>query len=127
VILVGTLCGDGGDGHLLGCGTGDVAQPAFGEDVDSEVTALFGPLVVLLGQDGADQPDQRCPVGEDADDVGAAADLPVQPFLGARRQSGPVVPFPRWWGCVSRTGQPARFDGLGFDRPFDWLVYGCDI
>jgi hypothetical protein len=83
VILVGTLCGDGGDGHLLGfgCGIGEVAQPAFGEDVEAEVTALFGPFVVLLGQDGTDQPDQRCPVGEDADDIGAAPDLPVQPFL----------------------------------------------
>jgi hypothetical protein len=30
---------------------------------------------VLLGQDGADEPDDRVAVGEDADDVGAAADL----------------------------------------------------
>jgi hypothetical protein len=29
----------------------------FGEDVDAEVAALFGPFVVLLSQDGADQPD----------------------------------------------------------------------
>jgi Phage integrase family len=43
---------------------------------------LLGPLIVLLGQDGADQTDWRCPIGEDADDVGAAADFPVQPFLG---------------------------------------------
>jgi FAD/FMN-containing dehydrogenase len=30
----------------------------------------------------ADQADQRGPVGKDADDVGAAADLAVQSFLG---------------------------------------------
>jgi len=41
---------------------------------------LFGPFVVLLGEDGADEPDQGVAVGEDADDVGAAADLPVEPF-----------------------------------------------
>ena len=43
---------------------------------------MFGPFVVLLGEDGADEPDQGVAVGEDADDVGAAADLPVEPFVG---------------------------------------------
>jgi hypothetical protein len=38
------------------------------------------PLVVLLEQDRADQPDDRSFVGEDADDVGAALDLLVEPF-----------------------------------------------
>jgi hypothetical protein len=42
---------------------------------------LLGPFVVLLSQDGADQPDQRGAVGEDADHNGAAAGLPVQPLL----------------------------------------------
>jgi hypothetical protein len=37
---------------------------------------------VLFGQDCADEPCQCCPVGKDADDVGAAADLPIEPFLG---------------------------------------------
>jgi hypothetical protein len=37
---------------------------------------------VLFGQDRADQADQGVAAGEDPDDVGAAADLPVQPFLG---------------------------------------------
>ena len=68
-------------------------EPAFGEDVEAEVAALFGPFVVLLGQDGADQADQGGPVGEDADDVGAAADLPVQPFLGV---VGPDLPPDRF-------------------------------
>jgi len=35
---------------------------------------------VLLGQDGADEADQSGAVGEDADDVGAAADLAVEAF-----------------------------------------------
>ena len=54
----------------------------LGEDVEADVAAHLGPLVVLFGQDGADQADQAGAVGEDADDVGAAADLPVEPFLG---------------------------------------------
>lgn len=41
--------------------------------IEAEVAALPGPLVVLLGQDGPDQADDRVTVGEDAPDVGAAA------------------------------------------------------
>ena len=37
---------------------------------------------MLFGQDGADEADQRVAVGEDADDVGAPADLLVEPLLG---------------------------------------------
>ena len=66
VWFVHLLCGDGVDG--LGPG----------EDVESEVAAAFGPFVVLLGQNGADETDDAGPVGEDADDVGAAADLAVK-------------------------------------------------
>jgi len=47
------------------------------EDVEAEVAAAFGPFVVLLGQDGADEADQGVAGGEDPDDVGAAADLTV--------------------------------------------------
>jgi hypothetical protein len=36
---------------------------------------------VLLGQDGADEADEGVAVGEDPDDVGAAADLPVEALL----------------------------------------------
>jgi hypothetical protein len=36
---------------------------------------------MLFGQDGADEADQGAAVGEDADDVGPAADLLVQAFL----------------------------------------------
>ena len=44
-----------------------------GEDVEAEVAAAFGPFVVLLGQDCADEADEGVAVGEDADDVGPAA------------------------------------------------------
>ena len=73
-----TLCGDGGDGHLLVCGVlvCDLGEAALGKDVEAKVAALLGPFVVLFGQDGADEPCQCCPIGEDADDVGAAADFP---------------------------------------------------
>jgi hypothetical protein len=42
---------------------------------------LFGPFVGLLGEHCADQPDYGGAVGEDPDDVGASADLLVEPFL----------------------------------------------
>ena len=58
----------------------------MGEDLEADVAALFGPLVVLLGEHGADGPDQGVAVGEDADDVGAAADLAVEPFLRSIRR-----------------------------------------
>ena len=57
----------------LAPGVGDEAQAAFGEDVEAEVAAAFGPFVGLLGQDAADQADDALAVGEDADTVGAAA------------------------------------------------------
>ena len=53
----------------------------FAQDVEAEVAPGFGPFVVLFGQHGADEADQRGAVGEDADDVGAAADLLVEPLL----------------------------------------------
>ena len=68
-----------GFGHLLD--DGGVDGLGAGEDVESEVAAAFGPFVVLLGQDGADEADDGGPVGEDPDDVGAAADLPVEPLV----------------------------------------------
>ena len=64
-------------------------EPGFGEDVEADVAAHLGPFVVLLGQDGADEADQGVAAGEDPDDVGAAADLPVQPLL---RVVGPDLP-----------------------------------
>jgi len=40
------------------------------------------PLVVLFGEDGADEADDGTPVGEDPDYVGPPADFLVQSFLG---------------------------------------------
>ena len=40
---------------------------------------------MLFGQDGADEADQSVAVGEDADDVGASADLFVESLLGVVR------------------------------------------
>ena len=48
---------------------------------------LHRPLVVLFEQDGADQANDGLFIGEDADDVGSARDLAVQPFS---RSSGLV-------------------------------------
>ena len=75
-------------GHLRG-GAGREGDAGAGEDVEAEVAAAFGPFVVLLGQDGADEADQGVAAGEDPDDVGAAADLAVQPLLGV---VGPDLP-----------------------------------
>ena len=36
---------------------------------------------MLLGQHGADEPDDRCAVGEDPHDVGASADLAVEALV----------------------------------------------
>ena len=54
---------------------------AGGEDFQSHVAAGFGPFIVLLGQHRADQADDGVAAGEDADHVGPAADLLVQPLL----------------------------------------------
>src|SRR5579872_6860066 len=62
---------------------------AAGEDFQAHITAGLGPFVVLLSQHRADQADDGVPAGEDADHVGAAADLLVQPFL---RVVGPDLP-----------------------------------
>ena len=50
------------DGHLLsfGYGVDEAVLSAFDEDVEAEVAASFGPFVVLLSQDGADQRSVRC-------------------------------------------------------------------
>ncbi len=68
-------------GYLRGGAGGCDGEAGAGEDVEAEVAAAFGPFVVLLGQDGADEADEGAAGWEDADDVGAPADLAVQPFL----------------------------------------------
>ena len=50
------------------------------------------PLIILFQQHRADQPDDRCLVGEDPDNVGASLHLLVQPFQRIRAvQLGPVL------------------------------------
>jgi len=66
---------------VLVSGVGDPGEPGAGQDLESEVAAPFGPLVVLLGQDRPDEADDRAAVREDPDDVGAAADLPVDALV----------------------------------------------
>jgi len=67
-----------GSGRLLVAGVGLADAAGGGEGVEAEVAALLGPFVVLFGEDGADEADDRVAVGEDADDVGAASDLAVE-------------------------------------------------
>jgi hypothetical protein len=80
VILGSTLCGDGGQGHPLGYGLDD-CESALGQDVQSDVATHLCPFVVLFSEYGADESDEGVAGGEDADDVGASADVPVQPLL----------------------------------------------
>jgi len=47
--------------------------------------ALYRPLIVLLQQDGTDEPNDGLVVGEDADDLGATLDLAVDTLDRIRR------------------------------------------
>jgi hypothetical protein len=78
------------------------------EDVESEVAAAFDPLVVLLGQDGADESDDAGPVGEDPDHVGAPSDLAVESFLGLLDQICRQISF--------GNGVKARMSARAFSR-----------
>ena len=53
-----------------------------GEDVEAQIAPPFDPFVVLFGEDGSDEADDRGAVGEDAHDVGSAPYLSVEAFLG---------------------------------------------
>ena len=68
-------------GHLLADAIGVGDGPAR----RGRGSGGLGPYVVLLGQHRADQPDECVSVGEDADDVGAPADLAVEPLGGVVR------------------------------------------
>ena len=63
-------------GHLLGFVGADGV--GFGEGVEAEVAAGLGPFVVLFSEDSSDEADDGVAVGEDPNDVAAAADLPVE-------------------------------------------------
>jgi hypothetical protein len=69
---------------------------------------------VLFGQHGADQADQGVAVGEDTDDVGAAADLLVESFLGVVRPDlAPDLFGERAKGQQIRAGVFEVFGDLG--------------
>jgi hypothetical protein len=84
--------------RLLRVVGGDESEAALDENLEAEVAATVGPFVVLFSQEGAREADDRAAVGEDADDVGAPADLAVEalvlrrPLLGAAhtRRKGSV-------------------------------------
>jgi hypothetical protein len=115
-------------GHLRGAGCEGYA--GAGEDVEAEVAAAFGPFVVLLGQDGADEPDQGVTAGEDPDDVGPPAYFPVEPFLrvvapdlspeflGEAGEGQDIGP-----GGVQVRGDLGQLAGDGVDQP---VVLGMD-
>jgi hypothetical protein len=83
---------------VVGAGSRTRVEAGLGEDVKPGVAAVLDPLVVPLGEHSADEADRGVTVGEDADDVGAAADLAVAPFWGTR--SAPA--------CRSRRQAPGR-------------------
>jgi hypothetical protein len=66
---------------LYGFGWG-VRVRQLGHGLDAHIAMLELPFVVGLEQDGADQADDGCLGGKDADNVGAAFDLFVQAFQG---------------------------------------------
>jgi hypothetical protein len=91
VIIDSAGCSGGcGDRERLFVGALRRAE-RLGDRLNAHVAAADGPLVVLLGEQRADQADDRGPVGEDADDVGAAADLAVQPLERVVRPQLPPV------------------------------------
>ena len=67
-------------GSDLGFGGGDGGDATAGEDFEAEVAAAFGPFIGLFGEDSPDEADDGGPGGEDADGVGAAANLAVEAF-----------------------------------------------
>ena len=52
----------------------------LGHAFDLHISVLELPLVILLEQYGADEANDAVLVGEDADDIGTALDLLVQPL-----------------------------------------------
>ena len=68
----------------LGCHGGQLDEGIIAQRCDGFQCHVAGPLdrpfIILLEQDGADQAGNGVLIGEDADDLGAALDLAVQPF-----------------------------------------------
>src|SRR5260370_7515575 len=72
-------CGQGGQ-----LDEGIVAQRCHGFQ-GHVAGALHGPLIVLFEEDGTDEPNDGLVIGEDADDLRAALDLPVHALDRVRR------------------------------------------
>lgn len=94
----GVALRDPGGGQVVRAGmvsapiSRSVAVAAAGEDVEAEEAPAFGPVVGLLGKDGADEAHDRFAVGEDPNGVGAAADFGVGSLGGVLRPDlGPHV------------------------------------
>ncbi len=101
---------------MSGCREGQVDERIIahgGDGFQGHVAgSLDGPLVVLLEQDGADEPGDSGFVGEDADDLGSAFDLAVEALQrvcnryedgGADVRLGPT----RSWRMVRPSGTEA--------------------
>ena len=69
--------GPGRVGLRLASGIGDGSHAGVGEDFETEVPVSPCLLVGLLVDDRLEEADDRVPVGEDTDAIGAASDLPV--------------------------------------------------
>ncbi len=67
------------------CGRHCIRMGDLGQGFQGHVSAADGPLVVALGEDRADQADDGVLVGKDADDIGPALDLLVEPLQGIGR------------------------------------------
>ena len=111
---------DRGDGASIAVGV-EQRHGSFGE-----VAAVAGlPLVVHVGQDGADEADHGGGVGEDPDDAGSALDLLVDPLErvggpdlrpvrarergeGQRPRPSPRPSAARSWGTTWRAGRGPR-------------------
>ena len=88
----------------LGVGFVEGADACLSQGFEAHAAGGDGPFVVLFGHYGSDEPDHRASGGEDADDVAATADLPVQSFLGV---VGPDL-FPVFFGEPGERQQVGR-------------------
>ena len=79
-------------GHLAVVGGSD-GEATFGEDVQAEIAAPFGPFVGLFGEDGTDDADDGVAVGKDSDAVGAATEFSVETFVRVVRPDLGPEPF----------------------------------
>ena len=59
--------------------------------LDRQIATLHQPLVVLFAQQRAGEPDHGGVVGEDPDDIGASADLLVDPLERVGGAEGSVT------------------------------------